>query len=464
MGRAVKVLCASAVDPFSDDHTRYRPLWPAYLNAYLNRYLGAGLAKIIYFSGDLESDIHAHEPDVFALSSVTQNFGIALDMAHTAKMHRLPVIIGGMHISSLPRSMSEDMDVACLGEGEQTFLELMKLFLDRGSFPPAALSGIRGIAYRHDGAFKITQERPLIEKLDDIPHPDRGVIGYGHPRDYLISARGCAYRCVFCGSNAHWKRVRYASASYVLEEIQELVDHGVRTIRFNDDNLPANASRLREISTMIADRGINRRARFSCWARANDITEETVQDLRKMNVVAVVMGLESGNDRVLAELKGRASVEQNRRAVNLLRDARIQTSADFIIGAPDETEEEIMDTWRFIRESRLDFVTVNVFSPLPGTPVWQLAERRGLVSENMDFRKCTFKFGPNPDTAIMLSERLTHERLWTLYKKLKRLAAIRSLRAIPGSPWLSELPGVLARKITGKIKKIFRTVSRHASA
>ena len=460
MEQAVKILCASAVDPYAEDHTRYLPLWPAYLSAYLTRHMGAGKVKIEYFNGDLEKDIRAGHPDVVALSSVTQNYGIALDMARTAKSHGLPVVIGGMHISSLPRSMSADTDVACLGEGEETFCELMRLFVDRGEFDTGRLAGISGIAYHREGEIVRTRERPLIELLDDIPHPDRRVIGYGRSRDYLYTARGCSYRCVFCASNAHWKRVRYASARYVLEEIQELVDHGVRTIRFNDDNLPANGPRLREIAAMVVDRGIHRRARFSCWARANDITEETVRDLKAMNVVAVVMGLESGNDRVLAELKGAASVDQNRRAVNLLRDARIQTSADFIIGAPDETEEEIMDTERFIRKNRLDFVTVNVFSPLPGTPVWELAERRGLVSETMDFRKCTFKFGPDPSSALMLSERLTHERLWRVYRRLKRLALVRSLMAIPGSPWVRELPGVLVRKIAGKLKRVSSSASR----
>ena len=93
-----------------------------------------------------------------------------------------------------------------------------------------------------------------------------------------------------------------------------------------------------------------------------------------MNVVAIALGLESGAERVLRYLKGaNVTVKDNYRALELLRDAGIQTSGNFIIGSPDETEEEIMATYKFIRKSKVDFVTLHVFSILPGTPVWDYA-------------------------------------------------------------------------------------------
>ena len=460
MSKPLKILCASAIDPYSEDHTRYKPLWPACLSAYLKLHLGSGKAEISYFSGDLQRDIREREPDILALSSITQNYGIAVRMAHTAKAAGLPVVIGGMHITSLPGSMSPDIDIACMGEGEETFRQLVECYLDRGSFPLARLTGIHGLAYRYDGGVHLTPERELIGSLDELPHPDRSIIGYGSRRDYIYTSRGCPYRCIFCASNAHWRRVRYSSPAYVLDEIQELADHGVKTIRFNDDNFPANAKRMAEISRLVTEAGLYRKVRFSFWARANDITEGTVAALKAMNIVSVVMGLETANDRVLEELKGNASVALNRKAIDLLRDAGIQTNADFIIGSPDETEQEMMDTYRFIRKSRLSFVTVNVFSPLPGTPVWKLAESRGLVSDTMDFSRCTFKFGPDAGSAVMVSERLSHHRLWELYQKFRRLALFRNILAIPRSPWLWELPGLALRKVSGKIRKTARRLRR----
>ena len=452
MKKPLSILCASAIDPHSEDHTRYKPLWPAYLSAYLKRHREDSQAVLTYFSGDLSADIRAVRPDILALSSVTQNYGIARDMARTAHSAGIPVVVGGMHISSLPSSLSPDMNVAVIGEGEETFNQLLESYIEHGAFVQSHLLDIPGLACREGGLLHVTAERPLIPNLDDLPHPDRSITGYGRERDYVYTARGCPYACVFCGSHAHWKHVRYSSAAYVMEEIVELAEHGVRTIRFNDDNFPAHAARLEEISRLVVKAGLHRKVRFSCWARANDVTEDTVQAMKAMNVVAVVMGLESGNDRVLAALKGKATVAQNRKAVDLLRDAGIQASADFIIGSPDETEEEIMDTYRFIRDSRLDFVTVNVFSPLPGTPVWKLAQERGLVSDTMDFGRCNFKFGSAPGSALQLSEALTYEQLSALYRKVKRLAAVRTLRALPRSPWARELPGLAARRLAGKVR------------
>jgi radical SAM superfamily enzyme YgiQ (UPF0313 family) len=411
-----------------------------------------------YATRRIESELETFRPDLVAISSVTQNYGTAIRQARLAKTACLPVVVGGMHISSLPESITDAMDVACIGEGERTFLELVQLCLETGALPQRRLHDIRGVAFRSNGKLCVTGQRPLVAALDDLPHPDRSLIGYSD-REYIYSARGCAYRCVFCACTRHWKRVRYASAPYVLEEIRELADHGVRTIRLNDDNFVANKPRLAEISRLVVQAGIHRKVRFSCWARANDITAEVIQDLKAMNVVAVVLGLESGNDAVLHYLKGNVTVDDNRRAIELLKDAHIQTSGDFIIGSPEETDQEIAQTYEFIRNSRLDFVTVNVFSPLPGTPVWTLAEGRGLVSANMDWDRCDFKFDPNSESAIVLSERLTHRQLACWHQRFAKLSRWRNFRALPRSPWLDELPKVLAKMLAGKIKKIARRVA-----
>jgi anaerobic magnesium-protoporphyrin IX monomethyl ester cyclase len=450
----MRVLFASAVDTTSEGETRYRPLWPASLAAYVKRELGPDTVQMRYATRSFEQELRDYQPDLLALSSVTQNYGMAIRHARLAKATGIPVIIGGMHISSLPESLSDAMDVACIGEGEQTFTDLLHLHLETGGLPRQRLGGIPGLAFREEGALRLTAERANIPSIDDLPHPDRSLIGYTE-REYVYTARGCAYRCVFCACTKHWKRVRYASAPYVIDEIRELVDHGVRTIRFNDDNFVANKSRLSEISSLVTEAGIHRRARFSCWARSNDITPEVVRDLKDMNVVAVVLGLESGSDRVLRYLKGGGvTVEDNRRAVDLLKDARIQTSADFIIGSPEETEEEIEKTYQFIRKSRIDFVAVNVFSPLPGTPVWELAEKRGLVSTDMDWERCDFKFNPNDRTAIMLSDTVTHEQLSRWHQRFARLTKWRYLRALPHSPWLDEIPKVLVKMVRGKMRRI----------
>jgi anaerobic magnesium-protoporphyrin IX monomethyl ester cyclase len=417
----------------------------------LEKHIGPAAFEFRVMKDDFEQELLSFRPDVVAISSVTQNFNIARQYACIAKVHNLPVILGGVHITALPQCLPDEVDAACLGEGEATFLELMHLYLDTGAFRTKDLGRIEGIAYRDNGNLVKTPARATIPYLDDVPHPKRSLVGYG-ARSYMVTSRGCPYRCVFCSSSRHWGEVRYASPEYVLEEIADQVENGARIIRFNDDVFTADKDRLKRISDLIVDSGFHRRVKFSCWARANTITPEIVQSLKAMNVVAVVMGLESGSDRVLKYLKGsNATVAGNTRAVNLLKDARIQTSADFIIGAPDETEEEIMATYNYLKKSRVDFVTMNVFSPLPGTPVWDSFIREHPIPPDMDWRKLEFKFHKNSESAIVHCKNLNYEQLRRLNRKFDRLVFIKTMKAMIHSPWIGELPKLVWKRLIGKV-------------
>ncbi len=429
---------------------RLRPLWPAYLAAYAEKHLGNGRLEFRFMTGPIDRELSLFRPHVVAISAVTQNYNYAIKYAAVAKRQNLPVIVGGMHITSLPHSLTEDMNAGCIGEGEQTFLELMQLYLSTGEFNPNDLGKISGVVY-HDGDKLVqTPNRPVFKSLDELPHPMRAVIGYGN-RGYLYTARGCPYKCVFCACTHYWGEVRYSSPEYVLEEVRELIDHGVRIIRFNDENFVANKPRLIRLSELIVENGFHRRAKFSCWCRSNNVTPEVVSALRAMNIVSVKMGLESGCDRTLQYLKGHVTVRDNWTAVNLLKDAGIQVNGDFIIGAPEETEDEIMQTYHFIKNSRVDLVDINILSPLPGTAIWDYSLKRRLVSDNMDWSRLNFKFNSNGSSALVLSETLSHEQLCRLYSKFRRLRMLKTFKALPRSPWLSELPRVVAKRLYEKL-------------
>ncbi len=436
------VLFVGAVDPFGFQDNRYAPLWPAYLAAYAEQHLPPDAIQFRWDTGPIVPLLERHRPDLLAISSVTQNFGFAEQYADEAKKRGVAVIVGGMHVSTLPQSISPNMDVACLGEGEETFTDLLRLFLANGRFDPADLSKIAGVSY---GEGVQTAVRANLPRIEDLPHPKRSVVGYGH-RAYVHTARGCAYRCVFCSTARYWGTVRYAPADYILEELEELISHGAGVVRFADDNFISNLPRLHEISEKVQRRGFHKRLRFSCWCRANNVTREVVQALRAMNVVSVKLGLESGSQRVLNYLKGGVTVEQNRRAIDLMKEAGMQVNADFLFGAPDETKAEMLETYNFVRKAPIDFFDVNIFSPLPNTPVWDLARKRGLVSEkHMDWSRLNYKFIRNSNRAIHLSEHLNHSQLRRMHAKFQRLRMLYMMRAVPRSPWIGEFPGMLAK-------------------
>jgi radical SAM superfamily enzyme YgiQ (UPF0313 family) len=230
-----------------------------------------------------------------------------------------------------------------------------------------------------------------------------------------------------------------------MEGIAELIGNGVKIIRFYDDLFTINKKRLKSIAEMIINNGFHKKAKFACWVRASTLSPEVVGLLKATNVVAAYMGLESGCDRTLKYLKGGGSVEENLNAIIMLKQAGIQANASFIIGAPDETREEIMETYEFISKSPLDVASVSPLVAFPGTPIWNDAEERGLVSDDMDWRKLH---------GVILSRRLRPEEIQALMQKFKRLCFKKRLRALPNSPWITEFPRVAALEILYKVRKL----------
>jgi anaerobic magnesium-protoporphyrin IX monomethyl ester cyclase len=454
-----RILFATAADPYSEVENRYRPLWAASLAASAEEHLGSDIFEFRVAGGKFQDAVTSFKPDLVAISSVSQNFGIAKEYARIAKIYRIPVIVGGMHISFMPRCLTKEMDVGCIGEGEETFVELLRHFLAERGIQPTGLAGIKGIIYRVGNELVKTPKRSPVSWLDHLPHPKRSIIGYHH-REYLYTARGCPHRCSFCACSRFWGGgYRCASADYVLEEIQELAENGVKVIRFNDENFVENKERLGQIADMIIARGFHKRVKFSCWCRANTVTPEAVSTLKSMNVVSVLMGLESGSERMLKYFKGNVTVEDNLRAVNLLKDEGIQTNGDFIIGAPDETLEEMMQTYEFIKTSRVDVPEINVLVPLPGSPLWDYAARRNMVSDDMDWSRLCYKLNGDAASYILLSRNLNRQEFHKVYKKFDRLRLKRALKAWLRSPWLDELPLVAWKKMFGSVARALEAQS-----
>jgi anaerobic magnesium-protoporphyrin IX monomethyl ester cyclase len=192
-----RVLFINAADPLLKAENHMRPLWPAYLAAYTEKHLGTGQLEFRYMTGRIEEELTSFKPDIVAISSITPNYKYARVYAEAVKKYNLPIIIGGMHVSALPNCLTNDMDIGCIGEGEQTFFELIQLYIEKSDFIKEDLNKINGIIYRdEDGQLVRTPNREVIISLDDVPHPKRSLIGYSH-REYLYTTRGCPYKCVF---------------------------------------------------------------------------------------------------------------------------------------------------------------------------------------------------------------------------------------------------------------------------
>lgn len=368
------------------------------------------------------SKLKQWKPDLVGLTAVSQNYHVAIEFARKSQSHDIPVIIGGVHISTLPHTLTKDMDVGVVFEGEETVVELMRAFMDRGRFNQDDLAKIRGIVF-WDGDEQVrTELRPRIEDLDLIEPPARDL--FFHPQRGILTGRGCPYDCAFCFSKPFWgKKARFHSAEYVVQELVDLVEqkHATKIIIY-DDMFTAQKSRFEKIVKLAREAGLHRKAFFVANARPNEVTDELAEQLRSMNVNRVFLGIESGNQKTLEFLKKRAcSVEQNYEAVRILRRHKIMTFGGMIIGSPQETRTEIMESYDFLKRSHIDGFSPLILTPLPGTDVWHMAKARGLVSDDMDWSVLRLEFDETPDRQIIMSEVLSRSELFELYGKFRQL-------------------------------------------
>jgi radical SAM superfamily enzyme YgiQ (UPF0313 family) len=384
------------------------PIGLASLATYLREKTGFKDIRIIdkNFEDPVKSTL-AYNPDIIGVSAMTIYYNSAVRYARTIKKRlNVPIIIGGVHISTLPSSFKSCFDIAVIGEGEQTMLELFLLYKKKGKFEKRDLKKIHGIAFYDKGKLVMTKRRKLIEPLDDIPIPDRRLLNkkyyvkkklfakeYYGIEDTLITSRGCPYNCRFCSTSAFWgPKVRFNSADRVVEEIKrshELlnVDH----INIVDDTFGVNRERLRDVVNGLKKAGLLGKISYACLIRVSIVDDELLRLLKEMNMVTLNFGFESGSDRVLSFLKYPATtVEQNRNALLKAKRHGFRVYGSFILGSPTETIQEMRETLRFIEfavKHKIDYIFVFPLKPFPSTKMWEIAKQRGVVSDDMDFEK-----------------------------------------------------------------------------
>ncbi|WP_456385755.1 B12-binding domain-containing radical SAM protein [Desulfolithobacter sp.] len=374
-------------------HKRQLPLGIGYLASYVEKHLPDVTVEI---TADV-NDVFLQKPDMVGISSVSQCFNEALEHARKIKKHlAIPVLLGGYHVTSLPQQLPSCFDAGVIGEGETTFLHLVRLLQDEGALSPSSLRHIPGICY-HDrsGAVKITEPVEPLSSIDLLPYPKRN-ISPGAKNIFQFSSRGCIYRCKFCASSRHWRRFRPHSAAYFVQELKYLQKtYEATSIHLLDDLFFADPKRVREIVTMMRAEGLAGQFRFDSFISSNLASRDILLMAREMGFTSIKFGGETGSDRLLKEIKGpHASVAHHQRCINLCRELGLDVRASFIFGSPGETEEDLELTYQFLKRNKgvLKIHGFYLTMPIPGTPYWDLAMQKGLVSEEMDWSRLNIDY------------------------------------------------------------------------
>ncbi|MBU0637726.1 MAG: radical SAM protein [Planctomycetes bacterium] len=350
-------------------------------------------------------DLADWAPDLIAISSVTSCFWQVPQFAEVFH-ERLPetrLVLGGHHIGALPQHLPEAVDVGVIGEGEDTFLDLVRRFVPGVGWSAKALREVRGICYRDTaGTVRVTERRALRSDLDTLPLPVRGRNHYQPDEAVLFTSRGCPFHCTYCATQRYWEKFRRFSAAYVVHELEQIVASmpHVRSVYVLDDLFVADRGRLRELTRMIEQSGLNRRLSFHGFVRSNLVDDELCELLLRMNVRAVRFGAESGSDAVLRRMErgGKCTVATHQNAIDVAHRHGLACGASFMLGFPGETRADLQQTFDFIRRNagRLAVEGCYLTVPFPGTELWNWAAERGYVDETMDWRRLNLAFD-NPD-------------------------------------------------------------------
>lgn len=340
------------------------------------------------------------KPDVIALSFLsTTSYPATRSMAHALKQAApaIPIIIGGVFATINAKEIladSPDIDYVAMGEGE----ELLPEFLENLTSP----GKVNGLAWRSGSGIIENPPRPIIEDLDRFPYPDRTSL----PIDYIESmpldvpavlslerfctmqtSRGCPNQCVYCGipslADRKW---RHRSPEHVLGEMQQLNDEGYRSIYITDDQFLLNRTRIGAICQGIIDRKLE--FKWGCEGRVDSVATDQFPIMAKANCNFLAFGIEAGTQKVLDRLGKMQTLEQVERAVSEAKRYGIDTiHGFFLIGSPEETEEEILESFRFAARLKLDTFGFNRLCAYRGTPLWRDYVERGIIDDGRDWNK-----------------------------------------------------------------------------
>ncbi|MFX0195977.1 MAG: B12-binding domain-containing radical SAM protein [Candidatus Hodarchaeota archaeon] len=339
---------------------------------------------------EFKSTISDFEPTVIGISAKSQNFTSACVLAKIAKQFSkdILVVVGGPHPSMVGSDVlkSPDIDVAVIGEGENTVVELLEAIETQSDF-----RNIPGIIYRKHGQTIKNPRRKFIDDLDSLPFPHETapevlkdyekypITAFKH----IFSTRGCPYNCFFCGSRKIWSRnVRFRSPENVVKEITSLQNIGLKSVNFEDDIFGVNKKHLENLCDAIKKKCSG--LKFSCEIHAKLVDEDVISIMKKSGCHSIHIGVESGNDKMLRKIRKGITIEEAFSAAKIIKKHGIELNTYFMAGFPEETEETLSDTMKAIQMIKSDQVVYSIFTPYPGTEAFEFCKENGLIHDDFD--------------------------------------------------------------------------------
>jgi len=299
-------------------------------------------------------------PDLVGITAMTATSPRAYNIADQFRARGIPVVIGGMHASALPREALEHADAVVVGEAENTWPQLLADF-DKGSLKPL---------YQAD-------TRPVLKNL---PLPRRELI---NSKRYLLphtvqTTRGCPFGCNFCTVTQFFGHsYRFRPVEEVVEEVQQIPG---KLVIFVDDNIVAHRSYARELFRALSPLGKK-------WISQGSLTMAKDEELLQLAAESGCLGMFIGFESLSPENLKNAGKRHNH-AESFLEDIerihknKISIEGAFVFGFDGDDEGVFERTVDFARQARLEAAQFGVLTPFPGTPLREELEQAQRITDN----------------------------------------------------------------------------------
>ena len=405
-------------------------------------------------SREVRDEIVNEAADIVGVTTMTSSIREALEALQLAKEAGSITVIGGTHLAAYPKeTLSYDfIDYGIIGEGEYPFLNLIKAIEEK-----RPIKNTSGLIYKEGGEVHVN-EAYIHLNLDEIPFPARHLLPMEkyssiislHPVTTMISSRGCPYQCGFCFKTPSDRKYRTRSAKNVVDEMELIVkEYKVREIMFYDDTLTLQREHIVNICNEILRRGL--RVSWESPVRVDNIDLELLKLMREAGCIRLRYGIESGDPRILKLMNKGINLSMAKEVFNWTKRVGIETFAYFIIGYIHETPQTMKNTVSFAKSLNPDLVMFTVATPYPKTPLYDLAQKEGLV--HGDYWR-EFVLGLREDSLPYLvpnAEKWVHKAYRSFYFRpnyiLKRLFKVRGRHYF--KKYFDAAKGILCFKMKG---------------
>ena len=346
-------------------------------------------------------ELRRQKPDLVGMSFLsTTSYPYAKILARQLRAAdaNVKLAFGGVFATlnaPLIKAQCQEVDFVCRGDGEQLIVDLLERLND-----PDTVTGVTW--QEKDGTLRNNPNRALPRDLDQWPLPDRESL----PLDFVESmpldvpavlsldrfttmqtSRGCPWPCVFCDipifNEGKW---RARTPAHVIAEFEQLRKDGYGSVYFVDDHFLLQPKRIEAICDgLIAAKNP---IKYGLEGRVDSVAQHLFPKLAQSGCRTIMFGIESGSQKILDRLKKEQTLAQIETAVTNAKAAGIEiVHGFFVVGIPDETEEDLRATFRFASKIRIDSFGFNRLCVYRGTPLWHEYVKRGLVNDALDWYK-----------------------------------------------------------------------------